>query len=120
MADQTETEILDGTRSWNDAQAIFAGVPDPARTRYRVDCGWYDTIVEEHDGSFCMIKDGSALEELVGDFVQVDYGVRSIWVYCIGGSLDLPADLALQRTAFIRLASLQLETITVIARPTTR
>lgn len=116
MVDQTEVEILNGSRAWAETQAAFVGAIDAARTRYSVDCGWYDTRVDENEGAFCMVRTGSDLEELIGDFVRVSYADIKVYLYCVGASANVSADLALARTAFMRLQPLNVTKIRVIAQ----
>jgi hypothetical protein len=111
-----EPEILNGTRAWAEAQTYFQGIPDPTRTRYDVQCSWYGTSISEWEGSFCVIQAGSELEDLVGDIVQVFYRDRSCFLYCVGGA-DIPTPLALTRQAFLRIAALSNDEISVGVQP---
>lgn len=108
-----EPEILDGTRAWAKTQQLFRGQPDPLRVRRAVRCTWYDTMVDEHEGAFCVIQANSALEDLVGDFVRVVYKNKEIFLYCVGGTSDIPTPLAITRQAMLYTASLSAEFIDV-------
>ena len=114
-----EPEILDGSRAWATTQELFAGVPDPLRAHFSVTCGWYEPPVGEFEGAFALIREGSPLEEFVGEVIQVDYESRSISVYVTGGSSDIDHDLALYRYAFLKLHPLSDPGITVNIRPVT-
>lgn len=115
--DLDEPEILDGMRGWTGAQRAFAGVVDPARPRYVLDVGWYDTGIDDNEGAFCMVRTGSPLEELVGDVVHVRRGTRSGLVYCVGAA-SIATDLALARPAFLRFGPLSDETFRAVAQAT--
>lgn len=108
-----EPEILDGSRAWAKTQQLFEGRVDPTRKRHAVKCTWYDTTVNEHEGAFCMVQAGSDLEDLVGDLVRVAWRNTEIFVYCIGGSADLPYPLALSRRAMWHVADLAKDHIDV-------
>lgn len=113
-----EPEIQDGSRAWAKAQELFAGPPDSTRQRYDVDCSWYDTSVDDNLGAFCLIQAGHALEEVVGEVVQVKYRSRTIYVYCIGGA-DIDTPIALTRYAMLQLHDLAVDSIRVAVRPLT-
>jgi hypothetical protein len=99
-----EPEILDATRSWSATQSAFRGTPHPGRRRYDVDCGWYDTTVNEYEGALCMVNEGDEMEELIGDFVRVLYQDHEIWLYCLGAA-TLDTRFALCRYAFLMTLS---------------
>lgn len=115
VVDMTEPDILNGMRGLTGAQSAFAGVADPVKTRFITDCGWYGTDVDEHEGFFCLAQADSALEDLIGEVVQIRYGVRSVLVYCVGAT-ELPGELSLARTAYMQLAPLNVESIPVQAQ----
>jgi hypothetical protein len=110
-----EPEILDGMRGWIGSQRALAGVPDPTRARRVLDVGWYDTGLDDHEGAFCMARAGSALEELVGDVVQVQWRKRTGLLYCVGAAA-IPTDLALSRPAYLRFAALADETFRAVVQ----
>jgi hypothetical protein len=114
-----EPEILDGMRSYEAAQTAYAGVPDPTRTRFSTIAGWYDTSIDDNEGYFCMVQQGSRLEELIGDIVHIRYRRRSLNVYCIGGTA-LPTEIALFRAAYFRLQMLNTEEIKVTVQAIVR
>lgn len=115
MDDLDEPLILDGLRGWLDSQAALRGVPDVTFRAAPTAAGWYDTSVDDHEGAFCLINNGSALEDLVGNVVQVDTDSDTIWVYCLGGAA-LDNDIALARTAFARLGMLSEDELDVVVR----
>lgn len=122
MLERDEPEILDGSRAWPEAQAIFStqGVPDlRARISRMVEASWYDTSVSEYEGAFCLIQSGSDLEYLVGDLLRVVYRQREVYVYCVGGA-ELTTDFALARRAYFALRDLAVDPITVIVQPILR
>jgi hypothetical protein len=119
MEDLDELEVLDGLRAWDEAQAAFQGTLDTTRTRWLVDLGWYDTSIDDREGAFAMVQQGSDLEEMVGDVVRVDYGSKVAYVYMLGGA-DLSAPMSLSRPAYFRLAMLSVATIPVAVQPVKR
>lgn len=113
--DPLELELLAGARAWPETQRLFLGAVDPTRPRHSVPCGWYGTQVDENEGAFCVVREGSPLEELVGDFVRVYWRGKVAFVYCVGGS-GLSTELALARTAFMALAPLNADPLRVTAQ----
>ena len=118
MADAPETPLLDGARAWAESQAAFQTVPNPTRTFYYEDAVWYDTIEDDNEGAFCLVREDSPLQELVGEVVWVRYNLRTALLYCIGTSNALPTNIALQRAAFFHLAALDRSAITLSVRGT--
>ena len=118
MADAPETPLLDGARAWAESQAAFQTVPNPTRTFYYEDAVWYDTIEDDNEGAFCLVRADSPLQELVGEVVWVRHGLRTALVYCVGTSAALPTNIALQRAAFFQLATLDRSTIALSVRGT--
>ena len=106
MAEAPESKLLDGARSWAASPAAFQTVPDPTRPARYVDAVWYDTVVDKHEGAFCLVRDGAGLDDLKGEIVQIEVGSRKALVYCVGASREIPTDVAVQRVAFFRLAPL--------------
>jgi hypothetical protein len=115
-----EPEIFDGEKGFDDAQLAFAGTADPSRLIHAVACGWHHTSISQYEGAFCVVQTGSALEELVGDVVEVKHGTRTALVYCVGTSRALITPISLSRPAFIRIAQLYLSDVRVLAQAVTR
>lgn len=113
MFDTDEIETMDGTRAWSVTQALFSGVPERGTVRHDLVAGWYDTDVEPNLGAFALVQSGTEFEDLVGDFLGVTYGERTIYVYCLG-STALDNEMALSRTAFFHLEDLAVGTIDVL------
>lgn len=119
MDDLDEPRVLDALQGWIDAQVLLRGVPDVTTQPVQTTVGWYDTGVDDREGAFCLIDNGGALEDLVGDVVQVTVEDVTIWVYCLGGAaLDQP--IALARTAFSKVAMLSEESVDALVQRSTR
>lgn len=112
-----EPEIVDGSRAWVATQLLFKGQADPTRKRHTAHACWYDTTVDENEGAFCVIQAESELEELVGETVRVAYRNKVVYLFCVGGSSDLPVPLGLTRQAMMRLADLAKDHIDVTVQP---
>lgn len=119
MPELDESEILDGMRGWTGSQRAFIGVADGAAPRRVLDVGWYDTGLDEHEGAFCLVRAGSALEDLVGEVVRFQRQRFVGHVYCVGGAA-LSTDVALSRPTFLRFAPLSDETFRGIVQAIAR
>lgn len=117
--DMGQLAVLDGMRGQEGSQAAFAGVPDPARSRFVADCGWYGPDADAHEGFFCLVQTGSAMVDLIGDVVIVTYGLLTVSAYCLGRA-SLPGGLSLSRPAWLRLAPLNVATVPVLAQAVLR
>lgn len=82
----------------------------------RAVCGWHGTLLNEETGAFCIVKQGGALADYLGERVRVRAryeGVeRSIVAYC-HTQADIPDDLSLTRALFMRLAPAALDNLVV-------
>lgn len=117
-ASTDEIEILDAARAWETSQALFLHGADETRTRFHVACGHYDEVLDPNVGACCLVRQGSDLEELVGEFVIVTFLRVKLYLYCVGGA-PLDTDVALTRRAFMELAPLWTATVPVYVQATT-
>ena len=105
MPQRVEQEILDASRGFADAQLTLQGSIDIDIQRIYTQACWYDSSTNEHEGCFALVNSGSDLESLVGDIVLVTYKKKSVWVYIVAAT-NLPTDIGLFRSAWIRIADL--------------
>lgn len=82
-----------------------------------VDVGWYDTETHPESGCFALVKEGGALEDLVGEIIGVTRDQPDppapTFVYVIA-ALPVLDDLMLARRAFLDLGLLTHETLSCI------
>lgn len=91
---------------WNAAPT--AGTPIYST----VTCEWHGTTVDAERGAFCIVPPGGRLATLVGEWLRVTYGTRSVAVYC-HNEADGYSDLSLTRRAFQALELLSVDEIVV-------
>lgn len=103
-----EPEVLQGTRAFYKTQELFAGTVDRSFQARQATVGWYDTLVDDNEGAFCLVNPFGEFADLVGDKLAFSYGRKTISVYCLGSN-DLAWPIALARTAYFHLAPLNLE-----------
>lgn len=100
-----------GRLPWWEAQATFAGaVPlEEAAT-----CGWHGTVLSSETGAFALVNLGGPLTGLIGDRVRVRKvdNPSGVFVYVLGEA-ELEDDLSLTRRAFLALAPLADDYLTV-------
>lgn len=100
-------------KGFTDAQAIMALRPRPSTAEvHQVEATWYDTSVSPMVGSFAMVKDGGALADLVGDFIQVRRRTKSVRLY-VYGLADLAVELGISRRGWLALGDLAVPTMDV-------
>ena len=91
------------------------GAVVPGLTKRAV-CGWHGTILNEETGAFCIVKQGGALADYLGERVRVraryDGVERSVVAYC-HTQADIPNDLSLTRALFMRLGPAALDNLVV-------
>lgn len=103
--DTTEVGVLQGRRAYPVTQQLFAGSPIQ-RLASSTEVGWHDSNATTESGAFALVLTGGALEQYVGDRVQVTYAGRSTIVYVVEAVATLPWDISLWRRAFMELAGL--------------
>lgn len=108
-----EEGIYVGRRAFPKAQEIL-GTAVIERVPGFTTVGWYDTSVHPESGAFALVREGSTLEELVGEVVRVtrtlQSGTRSVYVYVVA-AYGITEDLQLYRRAFLQIANLPEETV---------
>lgn len=117
MADlEYEEEILQGRRAWPVTQSLFPVTPRDRRNQV-FSVGWAGSDLIEETPAFAVVdQNQDALADLVGEFLQLDYGLRKVVVYVLG-SRDLFTDVALTARAFQALAGgLYLESVNCLGR----
>lgn len=100
------------TLPFADAQAVLRStVPEP-RTARLATCEWHSTMIDPGRGSFAVVRRGGPLEELLGERILVTAGGRSVAAY-VTALREIEEDLSLYRRAFLALATLATERLTV-------
>lgn len=108
-----EPEVQDGLRSFAKTQELFTGVARAPGIINPIDCTWYGAAISPMRGAFCLVQEGAGLEDFVGEFLQVSYARRSVAVYCLGETPELPVPLGLTQRAFMGISILPVESIRV-------
>jgi len=106
-----EPEIREGMRAFPTTQQLFKGAIRNSLATNPVEIGWYGTITERHRGAFAIVRDGEGYDDLIGEFLQVSWKQRRVYVYCIGSTDEIDTPIALYRRAFLGLERLSVETI---------
>lgn len=114
MLYEIEPEIQDGIRCLQKTEVLFNGAAKlPRIYPASVSMSWYGTSVSPLRGSFCLVKEGIGLEDLVGEFVRVSFGSTHMNLYCLGQNPSLETDIAIPRGRFLNFALLPTASIDV-------
>jgi len=112
----SETELYFARLPFPEAQAVFAlGGPERGSTRF-VPVGWHDTFLDPEEGSVALVREGSGLEELLGERIRVSSqgtaNPREVFAYVHDlAPTDLAWDISLSRKLFGHLTLLPTEVL---------
>lgn len=97
------------------AQRLLSGVPLRGTARRAV-CEWHGPGArgDERLGSYAMVREGSGLEELVGERIRVRFRRLSVFAYVHRATDDLDDDMSLARMLYARLAPLSETNLAVL------
>lgn len=113
--DLTETEIIDSRRAFAACQDIFPNTVTSDKP-VALNVGWVGTDQVDETGFIAVTSlDDTLATKLIGEFVLLQNGSRSIVVYTIGRR-DLTVDYALSRRAFLELSGLYVDSIELVGR----
>lgn len=106
---------------WDVAQAALGSAGTIAASRQTAVAGWHGTSTDPEAGSFCIVRSDGPLADLVGERVRVTYRVgtlaRAVALFCHDeqdfGAAAADEDISLTRRAFMALAPLALDSVTV-------
>lgn len=115
-----ETDIYFSRLPLHEAQAVFAlGGVEPSSARL-VDAGWHGTFTDPETGSVCLVREGTAMEELLGERIKVttqeDAVPRAVYAYVhnVVSADSFDWDLSLSRLLFGRIGMLANDTVPVV------
>lgn len=97
-----------------DAQQFLTGETIDSPT-YESTAAWHGTFVDDHKGSFAVVRAGGPLESLVGLKILVTSKThtRSVYLYVFAKITDLAEDISIARRAFAELDLLSEDTLDV-------
>lgn len=101
-------------------QRTFATGVVPTVEAVQATCGWHGLNIDASRGAYAVALEGGACEQLVGQvcrFSVVGPRTRSVYAYLYGTVDDLLEDVSLSRRAFLQLAPLWTEELTVVVQP---
>lgn len=113
-----ETDLYYSRLPYKNAQAIL-GVGGPESVARVTNAGWHDTFIDPEIGSVALVRDGSALADLLGERIRVTtqgVGVPRSAVAYVHSLADANAfdwDLSLSRHVYSQLALLASDPIPV-------
>lgn len=106
-----EEELSIIRRAFPEAQRLLEGPPSRVVAAAAA-VGWHGTSADPETGAAAVVRSGGPYEDLIGEVLRVSTALTGAYVYVVGRA-DVVTDLSLARRAFLAVAPLAEESVTM-------